>query len=285
MEKLQIQVSQTAGTISTNFEDVEKSLKEVLANYKGIVVTEDTVKESKKDVAELRKIRTAIDDEKKKIKKLWNEPYLEFEDKCKKLMALVDEPISEINSQVAEFEAKRVAEKQEHIKELYTESIGEYGDYLPLERIKNPKWDNVSYSDKDIKYDISEAVTRVRSDIDAIKALNSEIEDECLKAYQRAGNNLAAAITKNSDYISAKAKAEQRVREEAERKAELEKQKETPVVAPTQCQPSEPVDVWTDVDTETGEIIPTFTFKIQGNEYIEKVKDFLSFAEIPFIEV
>ena len=70
MEELQIKVSKTLGTIETNFSEIEKNLKKTLEGYKGIVVTEDTLKESKKDVAELRKLRASIDDEKKAIKRL-----------------------------------------------------------------------------------------------------------------------------------------------------------------------------------------------------------------------
>lgn len=267
MEELQIKVERTPGTITTNFAEIEANLKVVLANYKGIIVTEDTVKQSKKDVAELRKIRAAIDDEKKKVKKLWNEPYTIFEDKCKALMALVDEPISEINNQVAEFEAKRLDEKKKHLKALYEENISECAEYLPFAETLADKWQNVSYADKDYLYDLSEKKTRIKSDLSAIQSLASEIENEVLEVYKRTGN-LSAAIQKNSDYLQAKAKAEEKVREE---------QKAIPTV------PKEPKQVL--VDVETGEVIPEFTFRVSGSDYINQVKEYLQFAEIPFIEV
>lgn len=268
MEELQIKVSNTLGVITTNFEEIEANLKAVAADYKGIVVTEDTVKESKKDVAQLRKIIKEIEDSRKAVKKQWNAPYVQFEDRCKQLEALIEEPINEINEQVAVFEQKKIAEKQAHCMELYNECIGEYGDYLPFETIKNPKWDNATYSDKDIKYDISEKVTKVRSEIDAIKALNSEIEDECLRVYKNSGNLLTAAIQKNSDYLSAKSMAEKKIAEE--------RQIEVNPIAPTACQPSEPVDVWEE---------PAFTFRVTGEDAIKRVKEMLDFAEIKYVEV
>ena len=55
--------------IESNLKDVEVQLKEKLSVYKGVVVTEDTVTQSKKDVAEIRKIKTSIDDARKSVKK------------------------------------------------------------------------------------------------------------------------------------------------------------------------------------------------------------------------
>ena len=265
MEELQIQISNTLGEITTNFAEIEANLKKDLENYKGIVVTEDTVKESKKDVAELRKKRTEIEDRRKEIKKAWNEPYVAFENDCKRLLALIDVPINEINSQIKEFDDKRKEEKLSHLHELFDEHIGEYGDYLTFEGVFNEKWLNVSTKDTDVLFDLSEKITHIRTDLDAIKALNSEIEDEVIAAYKNSGNSLAIAIKKNSDYLAAKALAEKKLAEEA--KKEEVKQPEEPFMNP-------PV-----------EAAPSFTFRIEGEENIKLVKEYLNFAEIKYQEV
>ena len=268
MEELQIKVSNTLGEITTNFEEIEANLKAVAADYKGIVVTEDTVKESKKDVAQLRKIIKEIEDSRKAVKKQWNTPYVQFEDRCKQLEALIEEPINEINEQVAVFEQKKVAEKKEHLASLYAENIEDFSDYIPFEVTLGDKWQNVSYSDKDYLYDLSEKKVRIKTDLDAIRSLHSEIEEEVIAAYKNSGNVLSIAIQKNSDYLSAKSMAEKKIAEE--RQAEV-----TPV-APTACQPAEPVDVWEE---------PTFTFRVTGEDAIKQVKEMLDFAEIKYVEV
>lgn len=212
MEELQIMVSSTKGAITTNFEDIKKSLVAVLDDYKGIIVTEDTVKKSKKDVAELRKIRSSIDDEKKRVKKLWNEPYVEFENKCKELMALVDEPIKEINSQVEEFEQKEIEEKKNHFFELYQGNIDDLADYLPFVNVLPEKWMNKAFTDKDFLYSLSEKKIQVRNDLNAINSLNSEIENDVLDAYRKSGNNLSVAISRNSQYLSDKNKVTEQIK-------------------------------------------------------------------------
>lgn len=270
MQELTIQVSQTQGSISTNFEQIEAQLKEVLNGYMGIVVTEDTLKESKKDLAELRKIKTSIDDNKKKVKKAWNEPYVEFENKCKELMSLVDEPISEIDGQIKEFEQKRIAEKRKHIEELYKENIDEYERFLPLDRIFNESWLNATSKDKDFLYDLSELKVRVRNDIEAIKNLHSEIEDEVLTAYANAGNNLAAAIQRNTDYLSAKEKAVEKAKVEAREEIKQEIKEEKP----------SPIQQMNDLIQAT----KTVQFIVEAAR-ADEVRNFLTFSEITFREV
>ena len=86
--------------------------------------------------------------------------------------------------------------------ELYEETIGEYAEYLPFDSVFDPKWLNATAKDKDIEYDISEKKTRVISDINVIKSLKSEIENELLEIYKSKGNTLAAAIERNQQIIS-----------------------------------------------------------------------------------
>lgn len=269
----ELRVIQETGSIKCNFEEIKADLSNMMSAYTSMEITEDKQKDAKTDLATLRKIRKAVDDKRKDVKKTFLQPYTDFENSVKELIAIIDEPIGMIDGKLKEFDAKRVAEKQEHLKELYNETIGEYGDYLPFEAIKNPKWDNSSYTDKDIKYDISELVTKVRSELDAIKALNSEIENECIKAYKNAGNSLTAAIQKNSDYITAKSLAKAKLEEE--KKAEEVKEE---VKADVVEQPEE--KPFMNLPEE-----PSFKFKVTGNDNIQKVKEFLDFAEIKYIEV
>lgn len=274
MEELQIQISNTLGEITTNFEEIETNLKVIAADYKGIIVTEDTLKQCKKDVSDLRKIIKDIEDRRKAIKKQWNVPYQKFEEKCKQLETVIEEPIEEINKQVAVFEQKRIDEKKEHLASLYSENIEGYSEYIPFEETLGDKWQNVSFADKDYLYDLSEMKVKIKSDLAAISCLHSEIEQDVISAYKNSGNNLSVAIQKNSDYLSAKEKAEQRVREEAERKAEIERQKE--VVQPNVEKP---------VVKESVVEEPTFTFRVTGIEQITLVKKYLDFAEIKYEEV
>lgn len=289
MDELLVQIDRQNYAITTNFDTIKAQLEETLKNYKGIIVDESTIKQSKADLADLRKMSKEIDDVRKEIKSQWEQPYNEFNSNCKALQELINEPINEIKDQLDVFEEKRKQEKMNHVRELYDENIGEFGEYLPFEIVFKEKWLNATASDKDIKYDISEAVTKVRAELESIKALHSEIEAECFASYKNAGNSLTAAIAKNSDYIKAKELAQKRLEEEkrleAEKKAREEEQKkveeqiaaipEEGFMNPPEEEPTE-TPIW-EVPAEE-----TLTFRITGSEEIQKVKEMLDFNDIEY---
>ena len=266
MEELQVKVEQSPGIIKCNFEEIKEALKLQMTAYTSLEITESDIKERKADLATLRKIRKAVDDQRKAVKNEFIAPLNEFEESVKDLLSVIDEPIGMIDGKLKEFDAKRVAEKQGRLHELYEANIGEFAEYLPYEAIATKKWDNATYKDSDIIYDISEAVTKVRSDIDVIKALGSEIEKECLTAYKKAGNDLKAAIQKNNDYNAAKKLAEEKVKEESKKTEEFPVEKESPVASS---------------ETESKVIY----FKVSGEANITMVRDFCSLNGINVEEI
>ena len=210
-----LKIEQQQGLINTNLDAIEAEIKEKMEEYKDYLVTEDSVKADKKVLADLRKQRTELDDARKAVKKAWMQPYEEFEERCKGVIALVDEPINLINSQLKLFDEERANKKIEHIKELYDENIKGLERFLPFEKVieANPKWKNVSVTDQDILFDLSGMVLKVKNDLEAIKELGSEIEEDCINTYISFDNNLSMAIQRNSQYLSDKAKVVEQVKE------------------------------------------------------------------------
>lgn len=291
MEELKITVEQRPGVITANFDEIKEALAVQMTAYEDYEVTEDGIPEAKKDIATLRKIRTAIDDRRKEIKKEFSKPLNDFEAEVKEMLSIIDKPINLINGKLDDFETARKEEKRKHLKELYDENIGEYGEFLPFQRIYNPKWENKGTSDKDILSELSEHKAVVRSNLDAIKALSSEIEEECIKAYKLSGNDLAAAIKKNSDYIAAKQMAEQRVREEQERKAEAERKarEEAEKQAQVEAEHKEEVKETPIVETVKEDLAvaneQVVSFVISGKDNIEKARMILNLEDIPYKEI
>lgn len=286
MNDLQLQIK--TGEITTNLDDLKKELSEIADRYQGVVVTEDTIKVAKNDLASLRKVKDSIETRRKEIKKQWNEPYNKFESEVKAALEVIEKPITEIDGQLKAFAKAEKEAKEKKCKEIYGEQVSdEYKPYLPFEKVFDESWLNKSTNEKTIISDINTAVTQIKIDIDGIKALNSEIEEDCLKAYKDAGNSMAAAIKRNTDYLNAKAAAEIRAREEAERKAREEQERkakeeaerakqeiqEQPTVTTSEQTNEEPVAFVEEVKGQ---------FHIIGQENIDRVKEFLDFSEIPF---
>ena len=195
---LEVQISRNNGTIDFNFEDLKDALTAELELYKNLVFTEDTKADAKKTVAELRKLKKQINDKRIEVKKLYMQPYTDFEAKVKELDKLINEPITFISEQIDAFEQKRIEEKRELINEIYLELVSEREDiagYAELNRVYDSKWENASTSKKTIQEAIISYLDSVDNDIAAIKSMESEYEAKALMRYKETGVLSDALLT------------------------------------------------------------------------------------------
>ena len=222
-------ITQESAKISCNFDQVEQAIKGTLAEFEGVVFTEDSKTYAKKQVASLRKQKKEFQENLRDAKNQYMAPWNEVETRAKNLIALYDEPINFINGQVQAFEEKRIREKKEEIEAVYNELVPEdLQDYIPLECIYGAKWDNATTNMKTVRKEISEAVTKTQSEISVISSMGSDKVQAALALYM-ANRNLAAAVKYISDYEAKKkeilAQQERREAERAEalRREEIEK--------------------------------------------------------------
>ena len=195
---LEVQISRNNGTIDFNFEDLKDALTAELELYKNLVFTEDTKADAKKTVAELRKLKKQISDKRIEVKKLYMQPYTDFEAKVKELDKLINEPIAYISEQIDVFEQKRIEEKRELINEIYLELVSEREDiagYAELNRVYDSKWENASTSKKTIQEAITSYLDSVDNDIAAIESMESEYEAKALMRYKETGVLSDALLT------------------------------------------------------------------------------------------
>ena len=195
---LEVQISRNNGTIDFNFEDLKEALTAELELYKNLVFTEDTKADAKKTVAELRKLKKQISDKRIEVKKLYMQPYTNFEAKVKELDKLINEPIAYISEQIDAFEQKRIEEKRELINDIYLELVSEREDiagYAELNRVYDSKWENASTSKKTIQESITNYLDGVANDIAAIKSMESEYETKALMRYKETGVLSDALLT------------------------------------------------------------------------------------------
>ena len=195
---LEVQISRNNGTIDFNFEDLKDALTAELELYKNLVFTEDTKADAKKTVAELRKLKKQISDKRIEVKKLYMQPYTDFEAKVKELDKLINEPITFISEQIDAFEQKRIEEKRELINEIYLELVSEREDiagYAELNRVYDSKWENASTSKHTIQEAITSYLDSVDNDIAAIESMESEYEAKALMRYKETGVLSDALLT------------------------------------------------------------------------------------------
>ena len=144
--------------IDFNYEQLKGQLAEKLTRYQGLVVTEDGIKEAKADKTALNKLRTALDEKRKEVKKDCMRPYEDFEAKVKELISMVDQPMLAIDKQIKTFDERKKEEKRAEIVGLFQEKIGSLAALLPFEKFFNSRWLNVTYKMSDIQKELSDSI-------------------------------------------------------------------------------------------------------------------------------
>lgn len=171
-------IKEFPAAILYNHEELKAELSRQIEKYKNIVVTEETIKSSKADKANLNHLKTALENKRKEVKKQCLQPYEAFERNIKELTALIDEPIAAIDSQLKEFEKIKKEQKQKEIEIIYEENIGIFKELVPLEKIWNGKWLNVTYKLSDIETEIKEIYNNLESGLQIIEGFETEFQQE-----------------------------------------------------------------------------------------------------------
>ena len=204
--------------IKWNNEELKAAIAEKMEEYKGLVFTEETISEGKKDRANLNKLRGAIDDERKRIKKLCMEPCNRFEKEVKEVLALVDEQISAIDIQIKEVEQIKREEKRKAVQELF-ESIG-FQKFVTLEMIWDEKWLNASVALSKVENQMKETMYRIGEEVGTISRL-PEFSFEAMEVYKKT-LDLTQAIKKGQELADIQKRKEEAL---ARQKAEEERRK------------------------------------------------------------
>lgn len=210
--------------ISWNNEELKAEISAKMKDYKGLVFTEETVKEAKKDRASLNKLRSAFEDERKRIKKLYMDPYNRFEQQVKEVIALIDEPIRLIDAQIKEVEENKKLQKRKDIEELF-ESIG-FQNFVSLNQIWDEKWLNASVPMTKIEEQMKSEMYRIGNEVATISRL-PEFRFEAMEVYKKTldMNHAIQEGQRLADIQRRKAEQEAAL-EEAKQKEEAQKAEE-----------------------------------------------------------
>lgn len=186
------------GLIESNLETIADNIKAELSEYDNYVVSEETIKDGKDLLAQIRKERKELDDSRKDGKNRYMEKWNNFETKLKPVIALYDDFINRIDGQVKEVKKSRKQAKQERIKAIYEELIGDLSEYAPLDFIYGSKWENATTSEKSIREEIQQSLDGIQMMISTIK-MNEKYVDKGLEEYKKT-HNLQSAIQKMKDF-------------------------------------------------------------------------------------
>jgi hypothetical protein len=233
--------------IETNSEELKAWLTEKVKSYNALVVTPDTIKAAKDDKAALNKLRTALEERRKEVKKQCMAPYEDFERKYKELIALIDTPIASIDTQIKALDEQEQQEKYNRVKEYFGCCMASSMDVpidVDFDRILNPKWRNKTMKADALEKEIYDNLCRIKADVQELNSYyaNSPHYTAIMNTYQQGYDKAcalayAAALIQQEQRKQAQKAAQQPVREpEPTPPPAYEPTPEPPVQEPVQPQ-------------------------------------------------
>lgn len=271
MEQLDLKLSADVGTIEyadiTNLPTyIHSYLKKLMpAIENGVVppgaVTEENVGDAKETLADLRKLEKKLEDERKRIKGIWNEPYDRFEKEYKEKTGLLDAAITNLAKQVKDIEtAAKNAKRDSVISAIMKRATDFRAGFNKLleenpalwNRVWKEEYTNKSASNTKTEKEYTDALLSIHNDLKVIDTM--ENRDIILQTYYRTAN-LSAALGEAERFKQTQ-KREAELRAQAEARAAAQAPQPTPApAAPTPVQaapavsPSQP---------EPGDIVKVF---------------------------
>ncbi|MSE19767.1 DUF1351 domain-containing protein [Lactobacillus parabuchneri] len=151
-----------------NFDQLKTAVEAYAAKYQNLAVSTSTEKEAKASRAELRKLKTALDDKRKEIKKKYAEPYEVFAKQIKDLEATLDASINPIDSGLKELEEHQRQTRLEHVTALIAEMAPNY--HVESNEVEiDPTWLNKSTSKKKVTEGIADVMGYIKKKHDDLE--------------------------------------------------------------------------------------------------------------------
>ena len=214
-------------TVASNSGEVLAAVRELVAPYKNLVVTPETRKAAKDDLACLRRLRKQIDEQRKAVDAVFAAPAKLFKsERVDPILREIDEAINPIDAQV---KAQEEAERQEELatlREFFDAENEKAYNVVEWDKIaaRHPEWKNKGCTEEKAKSDILTEFAGIERDLQAIHSPAYEqyrammIEKYCERY------NLADAINVYTQIKRREAmEAERKKRKEEEARAAAER--------------------------------------------------------------
>ena len=222
--------------IEWNKKELLAAVRSKVASYEGIVYTEETVKSAKNDRAELNNLVKAIDERRKKVKEVINQPYAEFEKELKEITDLIKKQSAEIDEQVKAFETAEKEEKKAKIMEAYEKAIGNLAEILPFSKVFDQRYLNKTCKLASAIAEVQKKIEQVKTDLETIESVCGKYKLNAKDVYVRT-LDLSKAMAEEKrlkdleeklevERIQKEKAAEERRKAEEERIRKEEEQKE-----------------------------------------------------------
>lgn len=199
--------------IRWNESEVQQNLTEMLAAYTGRVYTPETIKDAKADRAAVNKLDKQLSDAARSAKAFYMKPLEEFLQSTKQMQTRCKAVSGAIDQQVKAVEEAERQDKQDALRAVYADCIGELRELIPFDRLLVPQWLNKTYDLAKASRELRKSVETRREELRLIRETCGEDAEACTTEYLRE-LNLNAALVEHSRRQNAR---------DAQRRAEAER--------------------------------------------------------------
>ena len=162
------------------FEHYKQQAQQIAGYINSIVLTDDNVKDVKKDLAAARKITDGLDKKRIQIKNAILEEYVGFESQVKELQGIIKEAESTLRTKVREMEEEERQAKKVQIREIWDKRypLYEISQYLtPDDAFRSwitPQHLNKSTSIKSVENEMVEWLEATDKDVSTVKSMGDD---------------------------------------------------------------------------------------------------------------
>lgn len=221
--------------ITWNYDEIKTELAEKIQKYETLVYDEDQIQEAKKDRAALKKLQTALNDERLRREREYMKPFQVFKDQVNEIREIIDKPIKIIDEQLDGYEEDRKRKKREEIGAYWAQE-NKHPDWITLPLIFQDKWLNASYSMTQIKKDIDSKVGQINYDMETLEML-PEYSFEAVEIYKTT-LDMNKAIAEGQRLADIQKRKEEAEKAEKELMAKVEEEEAEAIMADMEAEAS-----------------------------------------------
>lgn len=145
-----------------NEKQFDNYLTEIKNRYGSLVVSRETEKDTKKVIAELRKLKREINSKRIEVQKEYEKPAKVFKEKIDSKLSVIEDVVSSLDNGVKQLEEARKTGKQNKINEVIESMSKEYGFDGKINF--DNRWLNKSYKMLDVEKDIKSQIKTFKRD-------------------------------------------------------------------------------------------------------------------------
>lgn len=171
--ELKVEAYKAPDQIIFNYQELKQALLEKCSIYETMIYDDTQIRNAKADIANLRRLKKALNDERIKREKEYMESFNVFKKQINEIIGIIDKPCGIIDSRIKEFEEAQKANKFKEIEAYWHELLR--ADKIPagvcFNSLYNEKWLNASVKMPAIVKEITERLEQIEKGLAVIENL------------------------------------------------------------------------------------------------------------------